>query len=154
MIFHTKDISMGRMNDVIIRYAEIQGIPPDQIPTNVTLAAMLQAIDRQAVTVPVSASLDKATRPPIPWLTIKSYVEVALETTNLSGWTVTVIEQKGLAVTWEDYLIEVSVLVPSLSRAQQPLFQVKLFEAEAAPEKPLAIEFKRHYPDRKSTRLN
>jgi len=87
----------------------------------------------------------QTTAPPIPWITIKSYVETALQTTNLTGWTVAILEQSGLAVTWEHCLIEVSVLIPSLSRAQQPLFQIKLFETQQLHETPLAVEFKRHY---------
>jgi|GEM_PF-6312321 len=81
----------------------------------------------------------------VPWITLKSYCEVALQTTNLTGWTVTALEQNGLAITWEHCLIEVSALYSSLSQQHPPLFQIKLFGTHEKHETPLAVEFKRHY---------
>lgn len=155
---------MSAIGNLIIEYSEATGIPLENIGSDVSLTDIQATVDeskRSALSTiqflsgaesgdgllkPMPTGLGKAeVRPLIPWVTIKSYVEVALGTTNLTGWTVAAIEQSGLAITWEHCLVEVSVLIPSLNRRQPPLFQIKLFETQSSDEKPLAIEFKRHY---------
>lgn len=84
------------------------------------------------------------TQSQIPWLTIKSYVEVGLEAVGLTDYTVEVKEQQGLVVLWDAYWVEISALSSSFGR-KQLLFQIKLFKTGFNP--PVAIEFKQEYKD-------
>lgn len=136
---------MSRVKDLMIQYAEMKGITTDEIGPNVTLTDMQQALaDRDGKPIALPVELGKtALLPPIPWLTIKSYVEVALKTVNLTDYRVEIKEQQGLVILWETYQVKISALLSNPKQQQSIVFQVKLFKTDFNP--PLAIEFKREY---------
>jgi hypothetical protein len=131
---------MGTVKALALAYAELK-----QITLEEALGVPLNEMQNALRAAQTPSGMDDSVRPPIPWVTIKSYVEVALRTVGLQDYTIAVVAEDGLDVTWEHCLIQISALRPvigsSLSQPQPPIFQVKLYQENRAE----AIEFQRDY---------
>ena len=150
---------MGKVKALMVEYAEIMRIDPNGIPASTSLTDMQRVVETRGQTVPLTETVTDWTGvepipdtgktgvqsdlPPIPWVTLGSYVEVGLKAVNLKDYTIAINDQQRLSVTWEDYLVEISALRSSLSHQQLPIFQVKLFKNGFNP--PLAMEFQKAY---------
>lgn len=134
---------MGKVKALLVDYAELKGVDLETVMGWGTSVEEMEAAlaDRAKTAVPTTFVA------PTPWLTLSSYVDIALNAVAIEHYAIEVANG-GLNVTWGNHLLQIHRLEARPEGGPTAVFRIKLTLAVTGSDsRPLAMDFKKEYTD-------